>query len=222
MNKIKILIVEDNAIISLELKNTLEKLNYIVTDRVKKECDILKSIQKNEPNIILMDIELGQKKNGIEIVEEIYKIKKIPVIYLSGIKKQEMVNKALETNPAYYLTKPFNQIQLNSAIQLVIKNFCENTQDFESLGYEYSFDVKNKKLFYKDEIQKLASKETQLLDLLVEAKGQVVLFETIENIIWANQPVSNDALRVLVSRLRKKIHNDLIESVYSHGFRING
>lgn len=219
--KIKILIVEDNSIIALELKNTLERLNYTVTNRVKKEKDIFESIKNDEPNIILMDIELGLKKNGIEIVQDIYKIKQIPVIYLSGVEKQETVDEALDTNPAYYLTKPFNPIQLNSAIKMVIKNFYEEMQHFKNIGLDYCFDVKNKKLFYKNEIQKLASNETQFLDLLVEAKGQVVLFGTIENMIWQNEPVSNDALRVLVSRLRKKIHVDFIESVYAHGFKIN-
>lgn len=224
MNKPKILIVEDNHIIALDIKQTLQNLNYTVTDIVRKESDVLNSIKTDEPNILLMDIDLKQKKNGVQIVNEIYKTKKIPVIYLSGIDDEELVNTALETKPAYYLTKPFNRIQLKSAIELVVDTHYKNYTHFKKLGNDYSFDVQNKKLYYKEEIQKLGTKEVQLLNLLIEANGKVVLFETIENIIWDNQSVTNDAIRLLVSRLRRKLKKNskhkMIETIYSHGFKL--
>lgn len=220
MNKVNILIVEDDSLIALDLKGTLKRLGYTITDTVKKEIDVFKSIKMNIPDIILMDIDLNYEKSGIDLVKEIYKTKKIPVIYLSGVKDENLIDKALETKPAYYLTKPFNRLQLKSAIQLVISDHYKENKDYYYLGSGYTFDTNYKKLYHKGQIQKIGIKGVKFLDLLIEAKGEVVLFETIENIIWENQPISNDAIRLLVSRLRKKIDFDMIETVYSHGFKL--
>lgn len=123
LNNIKILIVEDNALIALELKDTLQRLDYIVTGTLKKESDVLKSVEENEPHIILIDINLNQKKNGIEIVNEIYKTKTIPVIFLSGIDNEDLLNEAIKDKQASYLAKPFHQVQLKKAIELIISEY---------------------------------------------------------------------------------------------------
>lgn len=219
MNQPKILIVEDNQIIALDIKNTLTQLGYQVTDTVYKESDIFKSINQNEPCMILMDISLGQEKDGIDIVKDIHKNKFIPVIYLTGEENDKIINKALDTCPIGYLTKPYRATELKSTIKIAL---CKKQTDnhFKSLGCDYSFDITNKKLYYKGEIQKLSTKETQFLELLIEANGEVVLFETIENIIWENQSVTNDAIRLLVSRLRKKLKCIIIETIYSYGFKL--
>lgn len=120
----KILIVEDNPIIALDLKATVNEFNYKVTDTVSNEKAVLSSIEHNEPNLILMDIDLGNGNNGIDIVKEIHKNKYIPIIYLSARSDQETMNKALDTSPIGYLPKPFNRIKLNSMINLAL---CKNT-----------------------------------------------------------------------------------------------
>jgi len=219
--KYKILIVEDNPIIALDIRNIIQKLNYIVTDIVSNEVSTLTSIEENEPNIILMDINLNHNQNGIKITKEIHKTKQIPIIYLSGVTDENIIANALETNPAYYLTKPFNRIQLKSAIKVVINQHYQNKQNYIHLGCDYFFDIKLKKLYHKNQIQKLGNKEIKFIDLLIEANGRVVLYETIENVIWENEPITNDAIRLLVSRLRKKINCKIIETIYSHGFKIN-
>lgn len=220
MKQIKVLIVEDNQIVALDIKRVLEKLNYEVIAIVKKEVDVFKYIKNNLPNIILMDINLGNGINGIDIAKRVYKTNNIPIIFLSGVIDETIIDSALAIKPAYYLTKPFNKIQLKSAIELVFNQYNQNTNNVINLEYDYSFDIKNKKLYHKDKIQKLGTKETLLLYLLIEANGEIVLFETIENLIWDSQAVSNDAIRLLISRLRKKINYDLIETVYSHGFKL--
>ena len=200
MNKIKVLIVEDNTVIAMDIKN-------------------------DEPNIIIMDISLNAKKDGIEIIKDIHQTKYIPVIYLTGNEEDETINRALSTCPIGYLTKPFNRTELKSTIKLAL---CEkrqvkqyNSNQYKYLGFDYYFDMKNLILYYKNEILKLSENEAKFLNLLIIANGELVTFESIENEVWENKTVSTDAIRLLVSRLRTKLKWELIETIRAYGFKLN-
>lgn len=221
MGEIKILIVEDDFLTALDLKETLQELQYTVTGIAKKEKEIIQNIKDNRVHIILMDIELNQKKNGIDIANEIYKIKAIPIIFISGIDNELVIDEAINFTPANYLTKPFNKIQLKTAIELVVNKHYTNSQNTKQhIGCNYFFDTKYKKLFHNDKIVNLSLNEKKFLILLIEAKGEIVYFEEIEAIVWHDLPVSNDAIRNLIYRLRKKIDCDIIETITSHGYRL--
>lgn len=103
MQKVKILIVEDEPIVALDIKNTLVKLGHIVTDTVTNHDDALSSIAVNEPDIIFMDIHLENSKNGIETTQDIQKIKNIPVVYLTAFSDDATMQKAIDTNPVSYI-----------------------------------------------------------------------------------------------------------------------
>ena len=226
MDKAKVLIVENEVIVAMDLKSILTKLEFIVTDTVSNGNNVLSSIEKNEPDIILMDIKLGQDKDGIDIVNDIYTIKYIPVIYLTGIyDDDEILNRAIETNPVGYLIKPYNKEELKANILLgIYKN--SNTlndisdKDYKYLGFNYYYDTMNKNLYYQNHIIKLGKKETILLDLLVQANGETVLFETIENEIWGNSGMTSNAMRKVIYRLRNKIDYKFIQSVPYFGFKL--
>jgi len=149
MNKNKILIVENEAIIALDIQNTIKKLNYHVTNIVSNYDDVIESIEKNEPDIILMDIQLDHDKDGIDIVKSIYETKYIPVIYLTGSYDDETINRAIQTDPIGYLLKPFNAAELKAAILLGLSKNDKLNESLHTnhkyLGFEYYFDEKNKK-----------------------------------------------------------------------------
>jgi len=224
MNKNKILIVENEAIIALDIQNTIKKLNYHVTNIVSNHDDVIESIEKNEPDIILMDIQLDHDKDGIDIVKSIYETKYIPIIYLTGSYDDETINRAIKTDPIGYLLKPFNAAELKAAILLGLSKNDKLNESLHTnhkyLGFEYYFDEKNKKLYHKDHVMKLGTKEIKLLNLLVEANGESVSFETIDTEVWEDYSVSNDAIRTLVYRLRTKMNYKLITSVPFFGFKL--
>lgn len=225
MNEIKILIVEDNPIIAMDIKNSVNKFGFSVSNMVSNENDVFTSIKDNEPNLIIMDISLNSEKDGIDIVKEIHKTKYIPIIYLTGLEDDEIINRAIQTNPVGYLTKPFNRTELKSTIKLGLlkdqSNIKFKDEKYKYLGFDYYFDMKNSILYYKGQIQKLSENETRLLYLLINTNGELVTFETIENEVWEGQAVTQDAIRLLVSRLRKKLKTELIETIYSYGFKLN-
>jgi len=106
MKKIRILVVEDEVIIAKYLKMELELTGYDVCGFVRSgEEAIIKAKEKN-PDVILMDINLYGKMDGIDAAKEIISLKDIPIIFCTGYGKKEFVERAQKLNPLAYLRKP--------------------------------------------------------------------------------------------------------------------
>ena len=225
INKTKILIVEDESIVALDMKNTLTNFGYEVTNCVTNYNDAINSVETNKPELILMDINLGNGKDGINVAEEIYS-KNIPIIYITAFADENTINRAIKTNPVSYLIKPFKREELRSNIMLgLYKNKIVTNLSMEKtfipLGQDYYFEERKNRLYYKALPINLGSKEKELLKILVESKGKVVPFEDIEYKIWGNNIVSNSTLRTLLYRLRAKLEHKLIETIPNVGCLIN-
>lgn len=225
MNDITILIVEDEPIVALDIKSTLSKLGYIITDCVANYDDALSSIKSNEPDLIFMDIHLENSKNGIEIAKEVKKSKNIPIIYLTAFSDDETIQKAIETNPINYLIKPFKREELKSSIMLSMYkmqniNKVAIEKEYTHVGFDYYYDLENDNLFYKKQPIKISVNEKKFLRLLISADGQMVPFSTIEEYIWQGDYKSSSAFRTLVYRLRSKLEFKLIESIPSFGYKL--
>lgn len=122
MEKIKILIVEDEAIIAKNIESKLIKAGYEVVDTVYTGSDAVKSAIEKSPDIILLDIKLKGEISGIEAAEKIKQQRDIPVIFLTSYTDEDTFEKAKLTEPAAYLSKPFNLDELNRIIQLTLFN----------------------------------------------------------------------------------------------------
>ena len=226
MKKTKILIVEDESIVALDIKRTLEKFNYEVTNTAINYSEAINSVISNKPDLILMDVNLGKSKDGIDTVKEIKMLNDIPVIYLTAFCDEETISRAIETKPVSYLIKPFKQDELKSNIMLgLYKNrvICDTQNDKKmiSLGENYYFEKDKSELFYNSLAINLGRKEKLLLKMLIDAKGQIVRFEDIENIIWGSQIISSSTLRTLIYRLRAKFEYKIIETFPNIGCRIS-
>ena len=77
----KILIVEDESIVALDIKSAVLRLGFQVSDTVTNYFDAITSVKANEPDIVLMDINLKNSKDGIETATDIKRIKNIPIVY---------------------------------------------------------------------------------------------------------------------------------------------
>lgn len=226
MPKAKILIVEDNPITAADLKSALKKLDFDITDTVSSYNEALISTKQNEPDMIMMDIDLGKSKNGIELAYEIKKSKNIPILYLTSFSDDDTMEKAFATDPVGYLVKPFKREELKTTIMLALykinKLEYENiNQDHTYIGYGYYFDLKTAQLYYKSKYIKLGIKEKQLLAVLTEAQGLVISNEQLEHKLWADNAPSNSSLRTLVYRLKSKLGCNIIETSYSNGYKLS-
>ncbi|RXK05700.1 response regulator [Halarcobacter bivalviorum] len=221
----KVLIVEDETIVALEIKKVLENLDFKVTDTATDYDSALESVKNNKPDIILMDIDLRSDKDGIDVAKHIQINDNIPVIYTTAYSDEKTLNRAISTNPVSYLIKPFKRDELKSNILLGLykSKQVDKTPIDKSLlklGYDYYYDTQLDKLYYKDMFIKLGLKERQLLKILIKANGTIVTFEELEYKIWHNHTISSSTLRTLIYRLRSKLHYDLIETISNVGCRI--
>ena len=112
-----ILIVEDDMIIAMVLERMVRKLDHKVLDKVITGQEAIECAQENEPDLILMDIQLKDDIDGIEAMKEIRKFSDVPVIYITGNSDQYNLNRAKETNFIEYLVKPIRMEDLKDSFE---------------------------------------------------------------------------------------------------------
>ncbi|MGB5965876.1 MAG: response regulator [Sulfurimonadaceae bacterium] len=223
MNNMKILIVEDESLVALELEMTLKGFGYDVVGYATTSKMAKDYVDTNNIDLILMDINLKEAIDGIDLYQSFNK--NIPVIYLTAYKDEKTISKAVATNPLGYLVKPINSDELNALLKLAVykmknESTSKNKNNFLDIGEKYFFDEYEDKLFYQETFIPLSQNELKLLKLLIESKGQVVSFKTIEDEIWSNKVVSNSSLRTLIYRLRSKLEYKLIENEFKYGIKL--
>ena len=125
-NLIKILVVEDEMIIGAKISMQLTSLGYEVTGILPRGEDALLHIEKNIPDIVLLDINLKGALDGIQTAEALMVKHAIPIIYLTANSDEATFNRAKHTVPAAFIAKPFKQLDLQRAIELVITRMAQN------------------------------------------------------------------------------------------------
>jgi len=126
---IEILLIEDEFIIAKDIKVLLGKNNFASVDYARDYDTALDLFVKNSYDLIISDINLNDKKDGIEIITEFSKIKKVPVVYLTAYSDIDIVSRAEKTMPFAYILKPYNNNQLKATINLAILNFNKQSKD---------------------------------------------------------------------------------------------
>lgn len=118
--KIRVLIVEDEAIVAEDLELAVTNIGYEVVGRaVSADAAVDKALKLN-PDLVLMDIVLRGEKNGIDASREIKEKIDIPVIFLTAYSDIELIDRAKSTEPYAYLVKPFQERQLLASIETAI------------------------------------------------------------------------------------------------------
>lgn len=117
----RVMVVEDEGIVSIDIRNILKKLGYLVSAIAFSGEEAILKAEENPTDLILMDIGLKGKIDGIQAAKEIRRRNKIPIIFLSGFADDNTLKKALEADPAAYLLKPINEEELKETIQRIIE-----------------------------------------------------------------------------------------------------
>ncbi len=124
---IKILIVEDEMIIAANISLQLSTLGYDVTGIVPRGEEALLHIRQNQPDIVLLDIQLKGKLDGIETAQVMQIDYDIPIIYLTANADDDNFNRAKSTHPYAFISKPFKKLDLQRAIELTVTQFQSET-----------------------------------------------------------------------------------------------
>jgi diguanylate cyclase (GGDEF)-like protein/PAS domain S-box-containing protein len=120
MNNEKILIVEDEKIIALDLQRRLERFGYSVVGMASDGMEAVALAKEREPDIILMDIMLAGSMDGIEAAGQIRDRYAIPVIFLTAYTDEKTLERAKEVEPFGYILKPFKERELYTTIDIAL------------------------------------------------------------------------------------------------------
>lgn len=119
----KIIIVEDESIIALDVENMLKSLGYSVPAVLNKGEEAVKKSEEIRPDLVLMDINLKGETDGIKAAEIIHNELHIPVIYLTAYSDDETLERARNTSPYGYIPKPIDSLELHTLIVLTLNSF---------------------------------------------------------------------------------------------------
>jgi diguanylate cyclase (GGDEF)-like protein/PAS domain S-box-containing protein len=118
--KKKILIVEDERIIALDLKFRLMKFGFTITDIVSSGSNVLSAVEKSNPDIALMDIMLEGDIDGIEAAVTLQQKYGIPSIFITAYADNETISRAQRANPLGYILKPFKERELYTTVHMAL------------------------------------------------------------------------------------------------------
>jgi DNA-binding LytR/AlgR family response regulator len=123
-DRIKILIVEDEPILAMELSDRLEEEGYDVVGIVNNGRKALELFRRQPVDLLLCDITIKGDWDGIQTVQHLVAERPVPVIYLTAHLDRETLDRAKQTYPAAYVNKPYQLHSLRIAIELAIHNFA--------------------------------------------------------------------------------------------------
>lgn len=201
----KILIVEDDETIAGGLKTHLEKWNY-QTECMTDFKDVMGKFLEFEPQLVLLDIVLPFF-NGFHWCQEIWKISKVPIIFLSSVNDNMNIVMAMNMGGDEFIEKPFDLNVVTAKVQAVLRRTYEFRGTADIMEWNGAIlNLADATVLYQDQKQELTKNEFKILQMLLENTGKIVSRESIMTRLWdSNEFIDDNTLTVNVARLRKKM-----------------
>ncbi len=221
MKSIKILIIEDDTLISMQLENTLENLGHAVVGNIRSSKEALDIVSKNPIDLVISDINIEGEIDGIAISKTLHDQYDAPIIFITAYKDKDTLKRASKIDFAGYLIKPFREDELEALINIAI--FKYNLPKLKlklTLDDNYSYCMETNKLFYDEELISLTKIETKFIQLLINSKGEILSYNNIEQNIWNGAIVTEDTRRQLIYRFKKKLPNFPLKLKKGVGYKL--
>ena len=201
----KILIVEDDETIAGGLKTHLEKWNY-QTECMTDFKDVMGKFLEFEPQLVLLDIVLPFF-NGFHWCQEIRKISKVPIIFLSSVNDNMNIVMAMNMGGDEFIEKPFDLNVVTAKVQAVLRRTYEFRGTADIMEWNGAIlNLADATVLYQDQKQELTKNEFKILQMFLENTGKIVSRESIMTRLWdSNEFIDDNTLTVNVARLRKKM-----------------
>jgi len=126
MSVLKIGIVEDELVIARTILSTLNELGYTHCGPAINYTEAMEMLDHNRPDLLLLDIQLSGKKDGIDVAQKVNELYQIPFIFLTANSDGETIDRAKKVHPHAYIVKPFTKEELFAAIEIAFSNFTGN------------------------------------------------------------------------------------------------
>ena len=207
----KVMIVEDDEIISNSIAGYLNKWQY-TTHEVSNFQNVITEFVEEKPDIVLMDINLPYF-DGYYFCEEIRKISKVPIIFISSASDDMNIVMAMNIGADDFIEKPFKLVVLKAKIEALLRRVYNFNSSNSLIVYkEVIFDINKDEIKYKDNIATLTKNESKILTILLENREKIVSREDIIAALWQSDNfIDENTLSVNVNRLRSKLKDIGIE-----------
>lgn len=220
LNACTILYVEDELEIQANVAEFLRgrfKTVYLAADGEKA----LELYHQHHPDVLLLDINLP-KHSGLDVAKEIrQQDQTVKIVMLTAYTEKEKLLAATELKLTKYLIKPVAPKVFKETLEILAQELTQNPSRFLSLNECYSWDRKLEQLSLNSNVVNLTEKEHRLLKLFISNKGAAIRYEKIMTTVWEEslrKEISIDSIKNQVSKLRKKLPDDCIASVYGEGY----
>lgn len=221
---INIMIVEDDEILSGEIKAFLEKWGYQAT-AVSDFSDIVSDFLETHPHLILMDINLPYF-DGFYWCRKIREISEVPIIYISSRSDDRDKIMAIAQGGDDYVEKPFYLELLKAKIEAILRRtYRYKVKDRVYLDENLCFEHNTASLVYRDKEIELTKSEKRIISRLMESKSEVVTREELMVELWnTDEYVSDGTLTTVICRLRNKLNSscgdEIIKTKKGQGYYI--
>ncbi|PLY06683.1 MAG: DNA-binding response regulator [Arcobacter sp.] len=152
-----------------------------------------------------------------QTLREIRKISSTPAIYLTAMNDLDHVKEGYKAGCNDYVRKPFLFEELELRINQLIHNEC---MDNISINENYSYNLCNMQLFYKNKSIDLNGQEKELLYILVKNIGNTINPDIIKDYVWEEKNICDNTLRTTIKKLRSKLEDNFITNVRNVGYKI--
>jgi DNA-binding LytR/AlgR family response regulator len=126
MTILKIGVVEDELVIGRTILSALTELGYSHCGPAINYTEAMEMLEHDKPDLLLLDIQLSGKKDGIDVAQKLNELYHIPFIFLTANSDGETIERAKKVNPHAYIVKPFTKEELFAAIEIAFNNYAAN------------------------------------------------------------------------------------------------
>jgi DNA-binding NarL/FixJ family response regulator len=116
----KILVVDDEWLVAVDVQRTLRRAGYVVDEIVTSAPKVLAALHRVGPDLVLLDIDLGTELDGLELANRIRAQSPVPIVFLSAHCDPPTLKRAMRASPHGFVVKPFTEAQLLTAVQLAL------------------------------------------------------------------------------------------------------
>lgn len=135
----KILLVEDEALVGIEIKNTLQSMGYTRTELIASGQEVVHKARNNPVDLILMDVNLRGEMDGVEATKKIHETTDVPLIFITAYSNDSIISRIKETNAIGYIVKPIDDPDLKSMTERILEG-NENTDINRGGFFEFVWD----------------------------------------------------------------------------------
>ena len=201
--------VDDDPQTLRYVRDALDEAGYVplVTGDPR---ELPKLLGAEKPRLVLLDLMLPGT-DGIELMERIPELAELPVIFLSGYRRDETIARALELGAADYIVKPFSPTELTARVQAALRRSAGSNAFV--LG-DLAIDYERRRVTLAGRVVELTATEYELLRVLSVRAGRMTTHDTLLRQAWRKPGGEARQVRAVVKRVRRKLGDDAARPTY--------